>query len=211
MPNLLVFQQLVTLYLGGIHVRVVSERVKKCSRYAKKQGLATGSHRWLAAAGRQMLNTCQACQKLKRHASWSTTEQKVQTDYSVTSRLELATQSSRESKPPASSVLKNLTLRIPFSLQYKYLLYSRNVENFQREYWERNAREKQDWLIHNLHIETFQIPLLSSSPLLHPWEVHYQNIFSSYPHLWEGHLVLGKQLGRDQFTLVDAMVYSGIR
>ena len=134
MPNLLVFQQLVTLYLGGIYVRVVSERVKKCSRYAKKQGLATGSHRWLAAASRQMLNTCQACQKLKRHASWSTTEQKVQTDCSVTSKLELATQSSRESKPPASSVLKNLTLRISFSLQYKYLLYSRNVENFQREY-----------------------------------------------------------------------------
>ena len=66
---------------------------------------------------------------------------------------------------------------------------------------ERNPREKQDWLIHNLHIETLQIPLLSSSPLLHPWEVHYQNLFSPYPHLWEGHLVLRKQLGRDQFHI----------
>ena len=158
---------------------------------------------WLDLAGssrlasRQKLHTCQACQKLKRHASWSTAGQKVQTDCSVTSRLELATQSSRESKLPANSVLKNLTLHIPFSPQYKYPLYPRNVESFQREFWERNPREKQDWLIHNLHIETLQIPLFSSSPLLHPWEVYYQNLFSPYPHLWESHLVLGKQLRRD--------------
>ena len=153
------------------------------------------------AASCQMLNTSQACQKLKRHASWSTTGQKVQTGRLVTSQLKLATQLSHESKPPISSVLKNLTLHIPFSLQYKYPLYPRNVESFQREYWERNSREKQDWLIHIRHIETLQIPLLSPFPLLHPWLVHYQNLFSLYPHLWEGHLVLGKQLGRDQFHI----------
>ena len=45
-----------------------------------------------------------------------TTGQKVQTGHSVTSRLELATQSSCESKPPARFVLTNLTLHIPFSL-----------------------------------------------------------------------------------------------
>ena len=148
--------------------------------------LASGS----GLASRQKLHTCQACQKLKRHASWSIIRQKVQTDRSITSRLELATQSSRESKPPASSVLKNLTLHIPFSPQYKDPLYPRNVESFQREYWERNPREKQDWLIYNLHIETLQIPLLSSSLLLNPWEVHYQNLFSRYPYLWKGCLVL---------------------
>ena len=54
----------------------------------------------------QNLHTCQACQKLKRHASWSTIGQKVQTGHSVTSQLELAVQSSREAKPPDSSVLK---------------------------------------------------------------------------------------------------------
>ena len=159
------------------------------------------SRGWLAAASRQMMNTCQACQKLKRHASWSTTRQKVQISHLVTSWLELATQSSCEFKPPISSILKNPTLRIPFSLEYKYPLYPWNVESFQREYWERNPREKQEWLIYNLHIETLQIPLLSSSPLLHPWEVHYQNLFSPYPHLWEGYLVLEKQLGRDQFHI----------
>ena len=60
-------------------------------------------------------------------------------------------------------------------------LYPRNIESFQREFWEKNPREKQDWLIHNLYIETFQIPLLSSSPLLHPWEAYYQNFFFTIP------------------------------
>ena len=61
----------------------------------------------LRLASCQKLHTCQACQKLKRHASWSTTGQKVQTGRSVTSWLELAAQSSREAKLSASSVLKN--------------------------------------------------------------------------------------------------------
>ena len=117
----------------------MSERVwRNAQDCAKKQGLANGSRGWLTAASCQMLNTCKVCQKLKCHPSWSITGQKVQIGCLVTSRLELATQSSCESKPPASSVLKNLTLRIPFSPQYKYPLYPWNVESFQREYWERN-------------------------------------------------------------------------
>ena len=147
-----------------------------------------------------MLNTCQACQKLKRHTSWSTIGKKVQTSRSITSWLELATQSSRKSKLPASSIFKNPTLRIPFSLQYKYPLYPWNIVSFQKEYWEKNPREKQDWLIHNLHIKTLQIPLLSSSPLLHPWEVYYQNLFLPYPHLWEGHLVLWKAVQKEPIS-----------
>ena len=57
-------------------------------------------------ASYQKLHMCQACQKLKRHASWSITGQEVQTGHSVTSQLELAAQSSREAKPLASFVLK---------------------------------------------------------------------------------------------------------
>ena len=68
-------------------------------------------------------------------------------------------------------------------------LHPRNVESFQRKFWERNPREKQDWFIHNLHIEALQIPLNSSSSLLNPWEA-YQNLYSPYPYLWEGCLVL---------------------
>ena len=110
-------------------------------------------------------------EKLNRHASYSTIRQKVQTGHSVSSWLGLAIQSSHEAKSPVHSITEKLTLRIPFSLQYKYPLYSQNIESFQREFWERNPREKQDWLIHNLYIVTLQIPQLSPSPFLHPWEV----------------------------------------
>ena len=95
-------------------------------------------------ASRQKLHTCQACQKLKRHISWSTTGQKIQTGHSVTSRLKLMAQSSREAKPQASSVLEKLIICILNTQKYKYPLYPRNIESFQREFWERNPREKQD-------------------------------------------------------------------
>ena len=117
-----------------------------------KQGLATGSRGWLAVASRQKLHTCQACQKLKRQASWSTTGQNRTTSRSVISWLDLATQSSCKAKLRATPVLKNLTLHIPFSPQYKYPLYSHKKESFQREFWERNPRVKQDWFIYNLYI-----------------------------------------------------------
>ena len=156
---------------------------------AKQQELAVGSQ----LASRQMMHTSEAC----REDEQSCQLEHYRTKSPVWQFCLLATWTCDSVKLPASSVLKNLTLRIPFSLQ----LYPRNVESFQREYWERNPREKQDWLIYNLHIETLQISLLSSSSLLHPWEVHYQNFFSLYSLLWEGHLVLGKQLGRDQFHI----------
>ena len=47
--NLLVIQLLETLYLGGNHVRVVCERVRRNAQdYALKQGLVTRSRGWLA-------------------------------------------------------------------------------------------------------------------------------------------------------------------
>ena len=99
-PNLLVFQQLVTLYLGGFIVRVVSEiewlNAQECAR---KQSLVAWFRQWLAAASCQKQHACQACQKLKRHASWSTTGQNRTTGRSVIARLDLVTQSSHESKP----------------------------------------------------------------------------------------------------------------
>ena len=72
-------------------------------------------------------------------------------------------------------------------------LYPWNVESLQRDFWERNPRAKQDWFIHNLHIEALQIPLLSASPLLNPWEVYYQNLFSPYPYLAGGWRLASRQ------------------
>ena len=151
----------------------VRESVKKYLRLCSEAGTCG----WILRVARD-LQAARRCtrvkyaKKLNRHASYSTIGQKVQTGHSVSSRLGLATQSSRKAKSPIHSVVKKLTFRIPFSLQYKYPLYPWNIESFQKEFWERNPREKQDWLIHNLYIVTLQIPQLLPSLLLHPWEVY---------------------------------------
>ena len=59
------------------------------------------------------------------------------------------------------------------------------LERIQREFWERNPREKQNWLIHNLCHSIFQIPLLSPSPLTYPWESHFAKSLSHYTHISE--------------------------
>ena len=73
MPNLLVFQQLETLYLGGNHVRVVCvrecEKLLKCVQRSRDSRLDFASGSQLQAA--KLKHTCQACQKLKRRANCS--------------------------------------------------------------------------------------------------------------------------------------------
>ena len=88
--------------------------MKKCSSFGK----VTGTCDWISriAHGLQAARSCTCAkdvEKLKRHANWSTLGQKVQTGHLVSSQLELATQSSRKAKPPASFILKKLTFHIP--------------------------------------------------------------------------------------------------
>ena len=121
----------------------VWESVKKCSRLCSE----AGTRGWISrvAHGLQAARRCtrvKHAKKLNRHANYSITRQKVQTGHLVSSQLGLATQSSREAKLPVHSVMEKLTLCIPFSLKYKYLLYPQNIENFQRKFWERNPKEK---------------------------------------------------------------------
>ena len=78
-------------------------------------------------------------EKMNSHSSWSTTGQKVQTGYSVTSRLELVAQSSREAKPPANFVLKKKTDSSHFTLT---LVYIPLIPTKCRELPERILREK---------------------------------------------------------------------
>ena len=134
MPNLLVFQHLVTLYLGGIVVRVVSEiecwNAQECAR---KQIVATWSRGLLVASSRQMQHTCQACQKLKRHASWSTTRQNRTTGCSVILRLDLATQSSRESPLFCKTWLFTFHSHPSINTPYTHKRKKASRENFDRE------------------------------------------------------------------------------
>ena len=147
----------------------VWESVKKSSRLCTQQG----THDWISWLARD-LQVTKWCTRVKHeeelnsHANWSTIGQRVQFGHSINSRLGLTTQSSRETKSLVYSIWEKLTLRIPYTHQYKYPLYPQNVKSSQREFWERNPREKQDWLIHNLHLLILQIPLLSPSSLLHP-------------------------------------------
>ena len=123
----------------------VWESAKKCSKLCSEvgtRGRISRVTRSLQAARR--CTWVKHVEKLSRHASYSTIGQNGQSGHSVISRLRLATQSSREAKLPVHFVIEKLTLRIPFSLQYKYPLYPRNIESFQRKFWERNPREKQD-------------------------------------------------------------------
>ena len=100
----------------------------------------------------RMLHTCQACQKLKSRANCCTTGQKSQAGQAVCSRLELATQPNREVKSLEHLIWEKLTFHIPSHPTIYIPLYPWFCESFQREFWERNPREKQDWLIHNLYL-----------------------------------------------------------
>ena len=60
--------------------------------------------------------------ELKSHASYCTTGKKSQAGQAVSSRLELATQPSREAKSPDHPIWKKLTFHIPFSPYYIYTL-----------------------------------------------------------------------------------------
>ena len=61
----------------------------------------------------KMMHTCQACQKLKFRNSCCTTGQKFQAGQAVCSRLELATQPSREVKSLEHPIWEKLTFHIP--------------------------------------------------------------------------------------------------
>ena len=84
------------------------ENMKKCSRMCSEvrtRGWISWVARSLQAARR--CTRVKYVEKLNCRASCSTTGQKVQTSHSVSSRLGLATQSSRETKLPVHFAMKN--------------------------------------------------------------------------------------------------------
>ena len=127
------------------------ERVWRIAQVcAKKQGLATRSRGWLAAASYQINAHMPSMLEAEVLRQLFTTGQKSQAGQAICSRLELATQPSRKVKPPEHPIWKNMTFHIPSHPTIYIPLYPRFKESFQREFWERNPREKKDWLIHNI-------------------------------------------------------------
>ena len=125
----------------------------------EKQRLAIGSRGWLAATSRQKLHTCQACQKLKRHASWSTIGQNRTTGCSVTSRLELATQSSRKPALFWKSWLFTFHSHLSVNTLYTHERKSASRENFERETLEKNKIDSSPIFIKRLFKFLNSLPL----------------------------------------------------
>ena len=75
-----------------------------CTEVGTRNWISRVAHDWQTARG---CTQVKHVEKLNRHASYSTIGQKVQTGHSISSQLELVTQSSHEAKSPTSSVLKN--------------------------------------------------------------------------------------------------------
>ena len=101
---------------------------------AKKQGLATGSREWLATASRQIDAYVPSMSEAEVSRQLFTTGQKSQAGQAVSSWLELATQPSREVKPPEHPIWQNMTFYIPSHLTIYIPLYPRFRESFQREF-----------------------------------------------------------------------------
>ena len=120
----------------------VCERVWKIAQVcAKKQGLTAGSCGWLATASHQIEAHVPSIPEAKESCQLFTTWQKFQAGQAICLRLELATQPSREVKPPEHPVWQNITFHIPSHPTICIPLYPRFKESFQREFWERNPRQ----------------------------------------------------------------------
>ena len=190
-PNLLVFQHLVILYLGGLVVRVVSE-----IEWSLLKNVQENRDSRLGLAGDSQLQAARRSTPAKHARRWTvmlvgalqdkTGQLAIWLSRDWISRL---SQVARPSREPAL-FLKILTFHIPLSLQYIYPLYPQKTESFQREFWERNPRVKQNWFIYNLYISTSSNSstlFLSIAKILE--RLFTKTLFSPYPLLWEGYLV----------------------
>ena len=101
---------------------------------AKKQGLAVGSLGWLVAASRQIDTHVPSMPEAEASRQLFTTGQKSQAGQFICSRLELATQPSREVKLPEHPVWQNMTFHIPSHPTIYIPLFSQFRESFQREF-----------------------------------------------------------------------------
>ena len=125
----------------------------------EKQGLMTRSRGWLVVASRQKLLMCQACQKLKRHANWSTTGQNRTIGHSVTSWLELATQLSRKPACFEKTWLFTFYSHPSINTPSTHERERASKENFERETLEKNKIDSSPIFIKKLFKYLNSLPL----------------------------------------------------
>ena len=159
--------------------------MKKCSKLyseARTRGWISRVARSLQAVRR--CTRVKHAEKLNRHANCSTTGQKVLSGHLVGSQLGLTTQSNLEAKSPVHSVMERLNLRIPFSLQYKYPLYPRNIESFQRILKEKPQRKTRLTHPQSLHSDSSNSSTLTLS-IITSLRGTLAKTFSHHTHIYE--------------------------
>ena len=190
----------------------VWESVKKNSRVCTQQDLVTGSHDWLAVGKSSKEAHVWSMQRSWRVTPIGALQDKTsslarQLARDLNSRLSQVARSSRQTilfGKTDISHSKHTPVSIPL------------IPTYCKELPGRILREK---LLKKNKIDSSTIFIFWFSKFLYSHPLHCyiieryinQIIFSPYPYLWEGYLVLGKQLRRDQLILVDTMSYSGIR
>ena len=97
---------------------------------AKKQGLAVGSRRWLVTVSRQINAHMPSMPEAEVSRQLFTTGQKSQAGQAICLQLELATQPSREIKPPEHLVWQNMTFHISSHPTIYIPLYPRFRKSF---------------------------------------------------------------------------------
>ena len=157
---------------------VVCERVwrnlKKC---AIQGSFVTGSRDWFATGKWPEWHTCEACR-----GSWRVMLARALQDKTSTLARQLAHDPNSRLVPVARSCRQNALFGCNWL--FAFLIHptiNTLIPMKCRELPERNHREKQDWLIQNLRLLILQIPLLSSSPLTYPREVHLAKSFLIIP------------------------------
>ena len=115
MPNLLVFQHLETLYLGGKHVRVVCERVwRNAQDCAVKQGLVTRSREWLVTG-----KPPEDAHEWSMQRSWIVMPTIALQDKKSRLAIQLARSLKSQGQVASQLCFGKMTLRIPNTDRYK--------------------------------------------------------------------------------------------
>ena len=175
------------------------EELLKCVQISRdsRQDLAGG----LRLQAARLKHTCQACQKLKRRASCSLQDKspRLARPFACSSnlRLNLVVRSSRQNTLFGKIWLFTFLLTLLYIYLYTHDSKRASRENFERETLEKTRLTHPQSLPKRLFKFLYSFPLYCQ--ILERFII--QIFFSPYPYLWEGHLVLGKQLGRGQFHI----------
>ena len=180
------------------------EELLKCVQRSRdsRLDLASGSRLQVA----RLKHTCQACQKLKHRASYSLQDK--------SSRLAkpfargLNSRLNRVARSSCQNILFGKIWRFTFLLTLLYIyLYTHDSERASRENFVRETLEKTR-LTHPQSLPKRLFKFLYSLPLYcQILERLITKAFSHHIHSCERAIwCFGKQLGRNQFILVDAMV-----